>query len=210
MSDLAKRVRVMLALQDEMNLRVDDDWREREREWWRAIWIECAELMDHYGGWKWWKHSACDPEQVMLEIVDVWHFGLSIRIAAHETLDAAAAGIADELARPARFATFHDGVEALARTALVEHDMAFSVVPFLLEDIGRGLDELYASYVGKNVLNIFRQDYGYRDGSYRKTWADGREDNEHLAEIVAALDLGVDDPRPLVRAALEARYPDTR
>ena len=56
------------------------DWMSRGREWYRAIWIECAELMEHYGGWKWWKHSRPDFAQVVLEIVDIWHFGLSLRI----------------------------------------------------------------------------------------------------------------------------------
>jgi len=36
-------------------------------------------------------------------------------------------------------------------------------------------------------LNIFRQDNGYKDGSYQKVW-DGREDNEHLADVLATLD----------------------
>ena len=44
---------IMLEMQDAMNSRVDRDWLERGREWYRAVWIECAELMDHYGGWKW-------------------------------------------------------------------------------------------------------------------------------------------------------------
>lgn len=75
-----EKIRVMLTMQDEMNCHVDHDWRERNREWYRAIWIECAELMDHFGGWKWWKHAEPDIEQAMLEIVDIWHFGISLRL----------------------------------------------------------------------------------------------------------------------------------
>ena len=74
--------------------RVVADWLTRNREWYRAVWIECAELMDHYGGWKWWKASRCDVEQVMLEIVDIWHFGLSMRITPARDFEAAAARIA--------------------------------------------------------------------------------------------------------------------
>ena len=48
-------------------------------------------------------------------------------------------------------------------------------------------DQLYRMYVGKNVLNFFRQDHGYKDGSYVKVW-DGREDNEHLSDILSRLD----------------------
>jgi hypothetical protein len=48
-------------------------------------------------------------------------------------------------------------------------------------------EELYRRYVGKNVLIFFRQDNGYKDGIYRKTW-EGREDNEHLVELMTSLD----------------------
>jgi len=47
-------------------------------------------------------------------------------------------------------------------------------------------DELYEIYVGKNVLNMFRQDNGYKEGTYNKVWS-GREDNEHLADIMKQL-----------------------
>ena len=54
---------------------------------------------------------------------------------------------------------------------------------------------LYRHYVGKNMLNRFRQDHGYRDGSYRKLW-DGREDNEHLTQIIAAMSTWELPPEP--------------
>ena len=41
---------------------------------------------------------------------------------------------------------------------------------------GLNLETLYRLYVGKNILNQFRQDNGYKDGSYIKVWA-GEEDN---------------------------------
>jgi hypothetical protein len=57
----------------------------------------------------------------------------------------------------------------------------------LVKGIGMKFDQLYIAYVGKNVLNFFRQDHGYQDGSYHKQWG-GKEDNEHLVEIVGKLD----------------------
>ena len=199
------KTRIMLEMQDAMNSRVDRDWLERDREWYRAVWIECAELMDHYGGWKWWKAGAKDVEQAILEIVDIWHFGLSMRITADRDYAAAAATIADEWLAPAPSAGFLGDVERLAGAALVNQRFDVAVVPTLLGDLGRDFDDLYCAYVGKNVLNFFRQDHGYRDGTYVKTWH-GREDNEHLVEIVAALD--PDEPafRDRVYAALESRY----
>ena len=41
---------------------------------------------------------------------------------------------------------------------------------------GLDLETLYRLYVGKNILNQFRQDNGYKDGSYIKVWAT-EEDN---------------------------------
>ena len=64
---------------------------------------------------------------------------------------------------------------------------------------------MYSAYVGKNVLNFFRQDNGYKAGSYVKNWA-GREDNEHLVELVAPLDKSAEDFADQVYRALETRY----
>jgi len=203
---VAAKARVMLQMQDDMNSRVDPDWLERGREWYRAVWIECAELMDHYGGWKWWKSTSGDREQAMLEIVDIWHFGLSMRIAPGRDFARASAQIAAEWRAPWPAAGFLEGVEALATAALAERRFEVSVVPGLLAGLERDFDDLYRSYVGKNVLNFFRQDHGYRDGSYVKTWA-GREDNEHLVDVLAGLDSDAPDYRAAVYAGLLARYP---
>ena len=59
-----------LSLQDKMNTKVNNDWRAQNFQWYRAIWTECAELMDHYG-WKWWKNQPVDIDQSKLELVDI-------------------------------------------------------------------------------------------------------------------------------------------
>ena len=66
----------MLHLQEAINSQITTDWREQYYPWYRAAWVECAELMDHHG-WKWWKHERPDTDQIQLELVDIWHFGLS-------------------------------------------------------------------------------------------------------------------------------------
>ena len=58
------------------------------------------------------------------------------------------------------------------------------------------------------MLNIFRQDNGYKDGSYEKTWG-GREDNEHLADILARLDCNAVSFKDDVYQALAQTYKDT-
>ena len=66
-------------------------------------------------------------------------------------------------------------------------------------------DELFDMYIGKNVLNRLRQNHGYQSGEYVKVW-NGREDNEHLVELLEELEA---DPATLpdaLYAALEDRY----
>ncbi|MFT4562173.1 MAG: hypothetical protein ACI9BW_001917 [Gammaproteobacteria bacterium] len=203
---MVEKIAVMLEMQDGMNSRVDKNWIERDRQWYRALWIECAELMDHYGGWKWWKDSHQDVEQVMLEIVDIWHFGLSMRITPDRNHRVVAEQIAQEWEQAASSTGFLEDVEALARYALAEKGFLIPVIPTLLNGVSRDFEDLYRGYVGKNVLNYFRQDHGYRDGSYAKTWH-GREDNEHLVEILAAIDTHDLDFREQLYAALKERYP---
>ena len=81
---MKQQLLTMLELQDGMNSKVNPNWVEQNYEWYRAIWIECAELLDHYG-WKWWKKQTPDQEQVVLELVDIWHFGLSILLLTGES-----------------------------------------------------------------------------------------------------------------------------
>jgi len=61
--------------------------------------------------------------------------------------------------------------------------------------------------VGKNVLNFFRQDHGYQDGTYIKEWQ-GREDNEHLSELLESLDATAAGFPEAVYEALTSRYAD--
>ena len=195
----------MLEMQDAMNRKVDEDWLDKNREWYRAVWIECAELMDHYGGWKWWKASSPDIEQVVLEIVDIWHFGLSMQITPARDYLSVATRLCDEWQADAASDGFLLDVETLAAAALHERRFAVVTVKHLLAQVDRGFDDLFASYVGKNVLNFFRQDHGYKDGSYIKNWQ-GKEDNVHLVEIMQGVDLNAPDVQQAVYTGLATRY----
>ena len=66
-------------------------------------------------------------------------------------------------------------------------------------------DDLHRQYVRKNVLNFFRQDHGYKEGSYIKLW-EGREDNEHLVEILAELNSDSSNFGDQVYQSLLQRY----
>ncbi len=196
----------MARMQEAHNRQVHPDWRTKRYEYYRAVWVECAELLDHFG-WKWWKKQAPDLAQVKLELVDIWHFGLSELLRADQ-LDAEVAEVLDvPPSEGAGGEGLRQAVEALATACL--QSKGFSVERFadVMVALPMSFDELFRLYVGKNVLNGFRQDHGYKEGTYRKAWA-GREDNEHLMELLD----GIDEPATAAEdlyARLEARYRET-
>ena len=200
----------MLRLQDDLNRRIDPHWLQAGYEWYRAIWLEAAELMEHYG-WKWWKAQEHDIDQIRLELIDIWHFGLSAELVRCDgDLEAAARAMLAQLEAGAHAESdFRANVDTLALYALNERRIRMPAFLALLAETGTGFDDLYRIYVGKNVLNRFRQDHGYKEGRYIKSW-EGREDNEHLTEIAAHLDSGAADFEEAIYRALEERYPGTR
>jgi len=195
----------MLTMQHNMNTRVHENWVEQNFEWYRAAWIECGELIEHYG-YKWWKKQEPEMEQVRLEVIDIWHFGLSALFRDGKGIEQIATEIDAELAAHSPTGQgVREATEELALHAL--QTRGFSPTRFwdLMLASGLDFDSLYTAYVGKNVLNFFRQDNGYKEGTYVKNWA-GREDNEHLVELVAPLDKNAEDFSQQVYQALQNRY----
>ena len=195
---------IMLSLQDKMNRKVHPEWIDQDFAWFRAIWIECGELVDHYG-YKWWKKQTPEMDQVKLEIVDIWHFGLSMLIDGRP-YEAIAEDIEEALQKGdvAELGVI-EATEALAESILATRE--FDVARFwaLLVSADMSFADLFKQYVGKNVLNFFRQDNGYKDGTYIKQWA-GREDNEHLTEILQSTPAESHDFADQLYAALATRY----
>ena len=183
---MKQQIATMLELQDSMNSKVHQDWREQNFEWYRAIWIECAELLDHHG-WKWWKKQQPDVNQIALELVDIWHFGLSLLLLKDQSLDSISESVVEAFQSIEPKGDFPTDLEGFTANTLVTKDFDIAGFVGLVKGINMTFDQLYIGYVGKNVLNFFRQDNGYQDGSYVKQWG-GKEDNEHLVEIVAKLD----------------------
>lgn len=197
-------LREMLELQHAHNQQVHPQWHKQNYPFHRAIWTECAELLDHYG-WKWWKRQEPDLVQVKLEIVDIWHFGLSMMIVAERNInDVGREMMARERDCSVVGPSFVTTVEAVAQHALQGR---FDTLAFMdmMNTLPFPLKELYGIYKGKNVLNRFRQANGYKEGSYQKIW-NGKEDNVHLAEIVESMDPYRSDFLTELPQALENRY----
>ncbi len=194
----------MLEMQDAMNARVNPDWRQANNAWYRAIWTECAEMLDHYG-WKWWKHQQPDLDQVRLELVDIFHFAMSDYLLGGSDNKAVAERILSELSDPEQQTDIREAIESMARSTIERKSMHFSEFSNVMWLIDMDFGQLYRLYVGKNVLNFFRQDHGYQDGSYAKIWQ-GREDNEHLTELLGKLDSESDSFQENIYQGLKTRY----
>ena len=192
---MKQQIKEMLEMQDALNCKIiGDDWRDQDIPFYRAAWVECAELIDHYG-WKWWKKQEPDMAQVKLELVDIWHFILS---------DLLTYGFKDAehiIYRKYRTATpedflrmqihddfsidqhFIDMCEGFSSQCLNEDSPDVCMFSSICNTINLSFEELYRLYIAKNILNEFRQENGYNDGSYKKV-IDGKEDNQVLMDIV--------------------------
>lgn len=201
---MKQKILTMLQMQDEINSKVHPQWRQQQFPWYRAIWTESAELLEHYG-WKWWKKQRPDMEQVKLELVDIWHFGLSILLQNGGNSEVIVHSLASEILNMPQTADMREAIEDFTRNTLTTH--GFDTRGFLAMSVAAELsfDELYSRYVGKNMLNLFRQDFGYQDGTYQKQWQ-GREDNEYLVEIVAELDQTDPDFKDQLYRRLKSTY----
>jgi dimeric dUTPase (all-alpha-NTP-PPase superfamily) len=156
---MKQQIATMLELQDSMNAKVNKDWREQNFEWYRAIWIECAELLDHHG-WKWWKKQQPDVNQIALELVDIWHFGLSLLLLKDQTQESICDSVAQAFDKNDASGDFALNLEAFTAKTLTTKDFDLEGFVGLVKGINMQFDQLYIAYVGKNVLNFFRQDHG--------------------------------------------------
>lgn len=206
----------MLELQQQMNSKVNPDWLRAGYPFLRAVVVEGAEAMEHHG-WKWWKAQTLDLEQLRMEMVDIWHFMLSDFLIEAKGDLPAAAEMVFSLSRAESDIVYFDGnrydpqgmkcldkLELLIGLSVVRR-VSLKLFESLLEDCGMDWLVLFRQYVAKNVLNMFRQDFGYKQGSYQKEWA-GREDNEHLVEIMSGLNSETQDYKTGLYEGLRARY----
>jgi dimeric dUTPase (all-alpha-NTP-PPase superfamily) len=215
----AEQVTTMLSLQASMNAKVDPDWVSARYPYLRAVAMEGAEAIEHHG-WKWWKEQKKDLPQLQMELIDIWHFMLSeILLRNQSSEDAPFRQLMEQLrtAHTRRIICCDNQHYQLDKLDLVSklellialslsRRMELGVFAALLEDCELSWTELYRQYVGKNVLNMFRQDKGYKQGIYRKIW-NGREDNEYLVEIIHSLDPDSGTFKDDVYSALKAAYP---
>lgn len=213
-----QQLNTMLSLQSAMNRKVDPNWVEAAYPYLRAVVVEAAEAIEHHG-WKWWKKQDLDMAQLQMEIIDIWHFILSevlLRKQGNETAASAQLQVDCHSDNSGAIEFDNQRYELATMTLLAKLELLtalaaarrveINVFASIMQDCAMGWDDLFAQYVSKNVLNFFRQDHGYKDGSYQKVWH-GREDNEHLVEIMATLSAASETYPAQLYQALKLRYP---
>lgn len=202
------KILLMLQLQNQLNDATNgEEWTKgitkngKTINWRRCIYMECAEMVDSFS-WKHWKAIHADPDWAnhQIEVIDVWHFIMSLAI---ENYSQMMKGGVEELAinisqldsfskidiKDESFAPQDeviDKVESLIRLSISKDELEIENLIAEFFDLvvmsGLNLEALYRLYVGKNILNQFRQDNGYKDGSYIKVW-NGEEDNVVMTRI---------------------------
>ncbi|MDF1765687.1 MAG: dUTP diphosphatase [Gammaproteobacteria bacterium] len=214
----ASQVATLLQLQAAMNDRVDPNWIEARYPYLRAVVIEAAEAIEHHG-WKWWKQQHKDSAQLQMELVDIWHFLLSeiLLRCGGDQIKAAAYVESQHASQHAATSLGFDGqdydtdrlsllelIQLLIGTAAAGR-IELGLFASILAKSELSWSELYRQYVSKNVLNFFRQDHGYQEGTYEKMWG-GREDNEILVDAMRALDPLDAEFKDKLYASLQASY----
>jgi len=209
----------MLTLQSSMNAKVDPNWVTARYPYLRAVAIEGAEAIEHHG-WKWWKKQDKDLAQLQMELVDIWHFILSEILLRNGQSQAAPLNHllnALKQANNQQYIEFDNATYILKELDLITklelliaisiaRRIELAVFESIMHDCKLSWTELFSQYVGKNVLNMFRQDNGYKNGTYQKIWA-GREDNEHLVKILESLDSNIPNYKDEIYKALVSAYP---
>jgi len=170
-------------------------------DWQRCIYLEAAELVDSYP-WKHWKNIDATPDydNIKIEIVDIWHFVMSEALRDYKVNQKGDIDkLTNDIIKLANYQQFTKNikpldediykqiawVESFIKTLFTSEDVltlidAFFDMAYYLQV---NLDILYRLYIGKNILNKFRQDHGYKEGKYIKQW-NGVEDNVVMQDIL--------------------------
>jgi dimeric dUTPase (all-alpha-NTP-PPase superfamily) len=210
------QMKLMLQMQHEMNTLIDANWVQNQNPFMLAAALEMGEAIEHYG-WKWWKKQTPDMNQVKMEMADIWHFMLSqiyldLQNCPNDIV------INDFLDVPMNERAFNADtciqdfklLSDLNLMQLLMGSFTLSIVNVpvflhLCNRFGLSSEDLFKLYVGKNVLNEFRQHNGYKEGTYIKVWS-GKEDNEYLTDIMNNVKLDSENLKDDVYQALRAAY----
>lgn len=182
----------MVELQHQFNKQVAEDYLDKNFNWNSAIIAESGELLDSLG-YKWWKKQEPDMENVKVEAIDLLHFVISEEIQTHHRnfhksertnseyiISMTIQNFEKDFAED-NILIYKDFKELIDVLNYHRYSRLF-ILKKIFEELNMSNEDVYIAYITKNCLNKFRQDNGYKDGSYIKNW-NGREDNIVAFEI---------------------------
>lgn len=174
-----------------------------EIDWLRCVRMEMVEAIDQSISWKHWKNIK-DTKQyepigkdglnnLEIEIVDGWHFLMSEAIKQCWEKETISKILSLEnksiYLKGKNLVNSIDNIQKLCFK--YEDDNTFDNFMELIELYTLvsfaflNINKLYEKYILKNVLNIFRQKNGYKDGSYIKEWGKNKiEDNKFIDKYI--------------------------
>jgi dimeric dUTPase (all-alpha-NTP-PPase superfamily) len=198
----------MAEKQDSLNEVMVKGWRGKGLDFRVALLVEAAEAMESTS-WKWWKKGGLDIENIIVESVDMMHFALSICMQdGYDGWGWLDTEITNKFNKEVIIPDDKFDIEvqtvikSIARESFADsfaswgpHDLVLRVVE-LMKILGLSRDDMYRFYMAKSVLNEFRQDHGYKDGTYPKMWF-GKEDNVYMLKEAREIDVSDDFPELL-------------
>lgn len=170
---------------------------DKEINWLRCIHMEVSELIESTP-WKHWKNIAAQPDlnNIHVELVDIWHFLMSYIL--QETNIPKAVSLVNTHC-------IYEANDNIDIKQMIKESEKLSYIALAIETgnmpaftgVERFIDQFFRAckvsglsfswlqklYIGKNCLNQFRQDNGYKEGTYEKVW-NGKEDNVVLVEVL--------------------------
>lgn len=215
MKTLQDKVTEMFLAQHELNCKLHPEWWKQGWNFRLAIQMEAAEAIEHLG-WKWWKQQESNLKQAQMELVDIFHFLMSALIVEYD-LTPTPEGLRSvvdwvigrfDLQFGQTLPSAPDPSSSLQALMAVHQYLETMLVASRFATVCRALnmplETIYNWYLGKKTLNRFRWEHGYDDGSYRKIWHDGCEDNVYLERILDSVSDDVTEQE--IYAALESGY----
>ena len=193
-----EEIKKLFQMQDTLNSYIHPEWKTQGFSWGLAIVDECMEIHGHLG-WKWWKDgykvglTEENRKQIQLEVIDILHFVISD----NSTNGYHLLGMVDRFNGRYFKETLEDILRCIMDVAIECIVTVDYWVP-LAHSVGLTKQQILETYTQKYVLNKFRQDHGYKDGSYQKLWQlpearefdEPYEDNEALELVVNTLRQG--------------------
>lgn len=199
---------VMLGLQHNLNTLSYPNWVKDHPDYLLAGAVELLGEGIEYTPWKWWKAGKLQKDRLFLELIDALHFNMSALLVRYKQSPAIGETAQEVTVRVSAYQMDNNNNEAdpldnfqeafvpqiiksITRSYLSESANTGMTMLFnLLYSLGYTGDDIFKSYIGKNVLNTFRQANGYKAGTYVKIWdtnpEDPQEDNDFLQKFLAS------------------------